>query len=592
MKKKKFLALAVATAIAGTLLLWATSATSDYMHYQDGTISICDPSSNGTKCITMQDKNLWATKAGTECSATDTWACGNHFQWWNNYWFPIWCFEDYCEDYYSDTHPDCIPRSDEYIHVWYYRDTFGFCNPILKAQYFTDWPHPELWWWENDSQENNWWFDEEKHAAINPEYRRWPCDTWYHVPSYWEWKKLAEYWSDINDVEIVNLYGYGDWHYSLSGAIWIRFQFQEDFKIPFAGYRSYGGDIRDVGVSASLSQTSLLSDMYDYVDGWEFASPFSILPYSVGHITDWFESYSVRCFKDSYLSFPLISTVNESTTTTIWWDIVTWLPTSMTVTENTVSVVEWEPVLWEVNITFSEWNHATFSHPVQIKVPVSDAGKAYVKVKHWWDSEYGFVWLTRNSNASCSNWEVVATSDRYNWETINVVDGYATIYSCSASSFIALGAENEWDSEIIVNIAEFNWWQNTCSGSNFIFENIVAWTNTGTHTLSWVFQCAFWNGRSSSTVTLQLSGDLVADGDRVISGSNLMMKNSEWTVSPVWLKFANTLIDTWRALTATQTLFQKTANLIWVASWVVEVQLTVPWWTPDGTYNWVLVLTY
>ena len=148
------------------------------------------------------------------------------------------------------------------------------------------------------------------------------------------------------------------------------------------------------------------------------------------------------------------------------------------------------------------------------------------------------------------------------------------------------------DSEIIVNIAEFNWWQNTCSGSNYIFENIVAWTSTGTHTLSWVFQCAFGNGRSSSTVTLQLSGDLVADGDRVISGSNLMMKNSEWTVSPVWLKFANTLISTWSALTATQTLFQKTANLIWVASWVVEVQLTVPWWTPDGTYNWVLVLTY
>ena len=89
-----------------------------------------------------------------------------------------------------------------------------------------------------------------------------------------------------------------------------------------------------------------------------------------------------------------------------------------------------------------------------------------------------------------------------------------------------------------------------------------------------------------------MSGDLVADGDRVISGSNLMMKNSEWTVSPVWLKFADTLINAWSALTATQTLFQKTANLIWVASWVVEVQLTVPGWTPDGTYNWVLVLTY
>ena len=148
------------------------------------------------------------------------------------------------------------------------------------------------------------------------------------------------------------------------------------------------------------------------------------------------------------------------------------------------------------------------------------------------------------------------------------------------------------DSEIIVNIAEFNWWQNTCTWSNFLFENIVAWTSTGTYTRSWVFECAFWNGKSSPIVTLQLSWNLVASWDRVISWSNLEMINSEWTVTPGWLKFAQTLSETYKALTATQELFHKSADLIWVASWVVTIKLTVPWWTPDGTYNWTLVLTY
>ena len=453
MKKNQILSLVVVWA----LLFWVTSATSSYIHEQNGTISICDPDSNWTKCITMQDKNLWATKVWTWCSSSDTWACGNHYQRWNNHGFLPCLDSNWCntfpwwESTWATHEPNCAnywPLNLGYTSGRYDSSTFISNN--------SDWCNPRndnLRWWENDSQANNRWFDTSTNAVIDAENRRWPCGEWYHVPSIWERWILLKYWAANytwawNTLNLIYSSGLPGFSSNATAAG----QFQEDFKIPFAGYRYYGAKVYGVG---------------DYTFPWssspdagnEYARYFNLDPNNanVYYNLHRASAFSVRCFKNSYLSFP--------------------------------------------------------------------------------SSEGG-------------------------------------------------------EPQVIVNIAEFNWWQNTCSGSNYIFENIVAWTSTGTHTLSWVFQCAFWNGRSSSIVTLQLSGNLVADGDRVISGSNLMMKNSEWTVSPVWLKFADTLISTWRALTATQTLFQKTANLIWVASWVVEVQLTVPWWTPDGTYNWTLVLTY
>ena len=398
----------------------------------DGTINtltICDENDN-TKCITMMDRNLWATTN----DITSTGSYWYHFQWWNNHGFSP--FDDSVASNAS-TNDRINTFSPELYWPWNYF-SWSIFKKITSNPY--DWSSPSndnLWWWTWDSADNNRWYNTNTMRAINVEDRRWPCDTWYHVPSRWEWTALMDLWSNSSTNWSMGYYA----------------QFQSDFKLPFAGRRNYhDANVYGMGDYAYFwSSSPYVGNDYAwnfYVDTkWVIAGNRNFRAYA----------YSVRCFKDSALGFS--------------------------------------------------------------------------------SSEGG-------------------------------------------------------DSEIIVNIAEFNWWQNTCSGSNYIFENIVAWTNTGTHTLSWVFQCAFGNGRSSSTVTLQLSGNLVADGDRVISGSNLMMKNSEWTVSPVWLKFADTLISTWKALTATQTLFQKTANLIWVASWVVEVQLTVPGWTPDGTYNWVLVLTY
>ena len=81
--------------VVWAMLINMTNATSSYIHEQYdlenavNTLTICDPDSDGTKCITMKDRNEWAIEAGTWCSSTDTWACGYNFPWWNNHWFDL-----------------------------------------------------------------------------------------------------------------------------------------------------------------------------------------------------------------------------------------------------------------------------------------------------------------------------------------------------------------------------------------------------------------------------------------------------------------------------------------------------------------------
>ena len=153
MKTKNLLTLA----IVGTLLLWATSATSSYIHEVDGTISICDPSSNWTKCITMQDKNLWASVAWTWESSYwyhfQRWnnhgflPCDTHwcqtFPWWESTWWRIDC------GWYSPT----TPLDEGIFRIWYE----DYCNSR----------NDNMRWWSGDSQENNRWYDEDNNVAFN-----------------------------------------------------------------------------------------------------------------------------------------------------------------------------------------------------------------------------------------------------------------------------------------------------------------------------------------------------------------------------------------------------------------------------------------
>ena len=293
MKRKQLLSLVV----VWTLLLWVTNATSSYIHEQDGTISICDPDSNWTKCITMQDKNLWASKSGTTCSSADTWACGNHYQRWNNYWFanPWVNGADAITQAATGT---LALWSSGYNHVWYYWITFIKWTSSSKYDYWSDnTPSNHNWlrWWENDTQENNYWYDETNNVALNVENRRWPCGELYHVPSIWEWNQVLKYWAQENGIELEDD---GGLKYNYTTLDWLKFQ--EDFKIPFAGLRyNYDARVYSVGSYADLWSSSR------YV-GYDNARYFRLIPNEAyaDDLSFRADGFSVRCFKDSYLSFP------------------------------------------------------------------------------------------------------------------------------------------------------------------------------------------------------------------------------------------------------------------------------------------------
>ena len=282
----------LATVVAWTLLLWATSATSDYMHYQDGTISICDPN-DSTKCITMQDKHLWASEAWTWASSY--WY---HYQRWNNHWF-LPCLEsNWCETFpwwETMTTNERVDTTNYWPQNYFDRAVF---SKITSSPY--DWSltrNDNLRWWANDSQANNRWYDETNNVAINVEDRQWPCEEWYHVPSIWEWNQVLKYWAEENGID---LYG-EDEKWLLYNYDWNFMQFQEDFKIPFAGTRlDNDAKVFNVGYTAYLWSSS------PYV-GSDNARSFYLDPIAANANISYVRAlgFSVRCFKDSYLEFPV-----------------------------------------------------------------------------------------------------------------------------------------------------------------------------------------------------------------------------------------------------------------------------------------------
>lgn len=76
-----------------------------------------------------------------------------------------------------------------------------------------------------------------------------------------------------------------------------------------------------------------------------------------------------------------------------------------------------------------------FSGAVAVKIPVQwEVAAVKVKVRHNGETTFGTEWLTTDSAATCNDW---IASAPYNGSDIKVTSGYAEIYTCSASTFIA-----------------------------------------------------------------------------------------------------------------------------------------------------------
>ena len=552
------------------------------------TLTVCGHDYNNDLdwCITIMDRNIWATSNNIN-SSDSYWY---YYQWWNNNWFPVngsintTSNQIDCSSYgpLSQFNSDIFFISPSW-------SSYDYCTSSTK--------NDNLWWgWDDEV----YYFNPNSYVSIiswnnsypveNVEERQWPCPDNYHIPSQWEWYALMDMWAGISV----------KWNIESNVS-----QLLTDLKIPRAGYREYNdGSLSDDWGHPYLRSSS----PYEDVSVWSFQVS-----------EDWYEiaeisrdairtkGYPIRCFKNP--EPVLLSTINDFTTTTLWWNApVTWLPETIIITQNTISIAEWKEVLWEVNVNFWSNQTATFSHPVQVNIPVSDYEQVYIKVKHWWSSEYNFDWLTTNSNASCNNWNVVEISNRYNWETINVVNGYATIYSCSASSFIALGLDVlptvaqinlsvlKWTLTIWTEITNLNLWEVNVSNS--------------AQELSWSFWVnSFWVEdmkwvESWFYTTISVTDLTWSVATHVISANNVYLKtawstpsNISWaTASEAKVVFGNA-ITSWHNGSWQVNYFQRlntsTAEAWRVWKWWdnLQVKVTIPAHTPYDTYRWTITYT-
>ena len=128
---------------------------------------------------------------------------------------------------------------------------------------------------------------------------------------------------------------------------------------------------------------------------------------------------------------------------------------------NTTVTIEWWVEIYPVD---NSWNQITgvsviFTSPIAVKIHVPNGWngpnwKDYmVKVKHTLDKKYWYVWLTLNPSAQCVD-GLVSEADQYKWEVIVPTkiwnQYYVTIYTCSASSFVAYAE--------VTNTNPSTWW--------------------------------------------------------------------------------------------------------------------------------------
>ncbi len=227
----------------------------------------------------LLDRNLWAT-TNDITSSESYWY---FYQRWNNYWFAsTWDILSW--DYENNK----VERQSEYDNHWYYWNIFinWLANYWSWAMYY-NW----LRWWSWNIASNGYWLS--WITEDNIKNRQWPCPEWYHVPSAWEWGLLVKYWSDkfAPSLHVVSP------SYSFVNDTYSN-KFQQDFNIPFAGWRLYNQSrVENQGITAQLRSSSPTNSIEYYNLSLGTDSVVGNYYHSPGY------GLSVRCFYDNYL-FP------------------------------------------------------------------------------------------------------------------------------------------------------------------------------------------------------------------------------------------------------------------------------------------------
>jgi len=263
-----------------------TQNLGNWVHYIWNDITVC----REWNCITMQDRNLWATSNDTN-SVDSYWY---HYQRWNNHEFKIWCWTNPCSDTITNNATtDRAKWENIYNNHWYDWEIDNFMK--WTDDYWDEDKHYDwLRWWEYDSDQNNWWLD-----LNNPEDRKWPCPNWYHVPSAGEWWAVLKYWAANytwagNSLSLnINLVGTSIGLPFYKNNSTAANQFNHDFKIALAGYRDTNAQIDELDEGATL-WTSTSKNGKNYWSRFIYLLPTGYSNYSDSRAS----AGSIRCFKN------------------------------------------------------------------------------------------------------------------------------------------------------------------------------------------------------------------------------------------------------------------------------------------------------
>jgi len=160
--------------------------------YHNSELWLISLSSDWANWLTIADKNLWATQVWNEWDTLSEANCGKFYQWWNNYWFPFdWTFNK------SSTKPNASWYVSNYSN-----STFITTASSDTTKDWSSTTNNNLWWWEWTTTQ-----------------RKWPCATWFHIPTNTElnvFRTLASmiWWNISNYIKMpVHRYITYSWAY-------------------------------------------------------------------------------------------------------------------------------------------------------------------------------------------------------------------------------------------------------------------------------------------------------------------------------------------------------------------------------------------
>ena len=148
---------------------WWTTDICNANNTNPSTYPWCDLADITISWIVVSACNVWSTTAWTDYTISWWWM----FQWWNN----------------SDIEFVWTSSTKIGDTTWYTPSTYS--NPQFIT--WIDWTtvvNNDLWW----------------NVTNTSEARKWPCSTWYHVPSQPEWENLITWWwwSSVNVATMIS----------------------------------------------------------------------------------------------------------------------------------------------------------------------------------------------------------------------------------------------------------------------------------------------------------------------------------------------------------------------------------------------------